>query len=56
MDHKLDGYNQELMLAFEYNGIQHYIYNPYFHASEEEQFESSKYETRKKKDYARKNL
>ncbi len=29
----LDGYNDSLNLAFEYNGVQHYEYIPYFHSS-----------------------
>jgi hypothetical protein len=33
---ELDGYNQELGIAFEYNGIQHYVYPTKFHKTEEE--------------------
>jgi hypothetical protein len=32
---ELDMYNPELRLAFEYNGIQHRVYTPYYHKSEE---------------------
>lgn len=32
---ELDGFNDELKLAFEYNGIQHYSFKPYFHRNEE---------------------
>lgn len=28
---ELDGYNPNLGIAFEYNGIQHYEYTPYYH-------------------------
>jgi hypothetical protein len=28
---ELDGYNDQLMLGFEYNGRQHYDYTPHFH-------------------------
>lgn len=33
---ELDGYNEELGLAFEYNGRQHYIYTPQLHNKEED--------------------
>ena len=33
---ELDGYNEELNLAFEYNGVQHYIYPNRFHKTEED--------------------
>jgi len=33
---ELDGFNEELKLAFEYNGIQHYFFNKFFHKNEED--------------------
>ncbi|HET8793582.1 MAG TPA: zinc-ribbon domain-containing protein [Nitrososphaeraceae archaeon] len=33
---ELDGFNEELKIAFEYNGIQHYFYNKFFHKNEED--------------------
>lgn len=32
---ELDGYNDELKIAFEYHGEQHYYYIPYFHKNEQ---------------------
>ena len=31
---ELDGFNPRLKVAFEYNGSQHYFYNPFFHKDE----------------------
>lgn len=33
---ELDGYNKELNLAFEYNGVQHYKFSPRFHRSQKD--------------------
>ena len=45
---ELDGYNEELNIAFEYNGKQHYEYIPHFHRNGEEDFETQKERDRKK--------
>ena len=37
---ELDGYSEELQLAFEYNGKQHYEYIPHFHRNGEEDLEN----------------
>jgi hypothetical protein len=39
---ELDCYNSDMKLAVEYNGIQHYKYNPYFHRNNEH-FMNQKY-------------
>ena len=36
---ELDIYNEELKLAIEYNGVQHYHYIPFFHRTEEKFYE-----------------
>ncbi len=36
---EFDGYSEEVKLAFEYNGIQHDKYTPYFHKNGERDFE-----------------
>jgi hypothetical protein len=35
---ELDGYNEQLCLAFEYNGSQHYKYTPHFHKKDCNEF------------------
>ena len=37
---ELDGYNEELGIAIEYNGIQHYQYHPFFHNNDSEKFKA----------------
>lgn len=37
-----DGYNDDLKLGFEYNGIQHYEYVPFFHSNNKRNFEKQK--------------
>lgn len=39
---ELDCYNEELKLAVEYNGVQHYTYTPFFHKNKET-FQNQKY-------------
>lgn len=46
---ELDGYNDELKLAIEYNGSQHYIYTPTLFHREEGSFEAQQNRDQKKK-------
>ncbi|MFW9822151.1 MAG: hypothetical protein ACFFE4_04410 [Candidatus Thorarchaeota archaeon] len=50
----LDGYSKKLRLAFEYNGIQHYVYNKHFYRNKEE-FEIRKRDDKRKKELCIKN-
>ena len=52
---ELDVYNDELKLAIEYNGIQHYKYVPHFHRKGQEDFEAQKYRDAFKEEKCREN-
>ena len=45
---RLDGYNEELQLAFEFNGKQHYALNPMFHKSGQDLYEQRKRDQKKR--------
>lgn len=51
---ELDCYNDDLKLAVEYNGIQHYKYVPYFHKTKDS-FHNQKYRDYVKRDLCKKN-
>lgn len=51
---ELDCYNEELKLACEYQGIQHYKYIPYFHRTRDA-FTNQKYRDHMKKEMCMKN-
>lgn len=51
---ELDCYNDELKLAVEYNGIQHYKYIPFFHKNKEA-FQNQKYRDHMKRELCKKN-
>ena len=48
---ELDGYNEELKIAFEYNGIQHYQYVKHFHNGDIKEFEQQQERDEIKKEY-----
>jgi len=50
-----DGYNDDLKLAFEYNGIQHYEYSPFFHSNNIKKFEKQQNNDTLKKDLSHQN-
>ncbi len=51
---ELDCYNEELKLAVEYNGRQHYEYSPYFHKNKD-QLETQKYRDMMKRNLCKEN-
>lgn len=50
-----DCYNDNLKLALEYNGIQHYEYSPFFHSNNRKKFEKQQENDKLKKDLSHKN-
>ena len=46
---ELDGFNNNLKIAFEYNGKQHYCYTPFFHKNYEDFLEQQRHDEFKKK-------
>ncbi len=50
---EIDGYNEDLKLGFEYQGVQHYKYTPYFHKSPND-FEKQQYRDGLKRDECKK--
>ena len=52
---ELDGYNEELNIAFEYNGIQHYEYIEHFHRGDPANLETQKARDRDKYRLCREN-
>jgi len=52
---ELDLYNPELRLAIEYNGCQHYHYNPMMHGSSQDRFQNQKYRDLMKREMCKKN-
>ena len=52
---ELDGYCEELNLAFEYNGIQHEKYSPYFHRDGPDDFQAQLERDTRKRELCEKN-
>jgi hypothetical protein len=52
--YEFDGYNEEHKIAFEYHGIQHYIYPNHWHKTEE-QFKAAQQRDKDKEQYCKEN-
>lgn len=52
---ELDMYNEDLRVAIEYNGSQHYHYNPFMHGNSKDKFRNQQYRDMLKKDMCQKN-
>ena len=51
---ELDMFNKELMLACEYNGKQHYEYNPFMHRNSKQNFRNQQYRDHMKQEICKK--
>ena len=52
---ELDNYNEDLRIAVEYNGEQHYKYNKFMHGDSKEKFQNQQYRDLIKQDLCKKN-
>lgn len=52
---ELDMYNEDIRLAVEYNGSQHYHYNPFMHGNSKDKFRNQQYRDILKKDMCEKH-
>jgi hypothetical protein len=52
---ELDGFNEEYKIALEYNGEQHYIYNPHFHRNDIEDLYKQQHRDALKKELCEQN-
>jgi hypothetical protein len=53
---ELDGYNEELKIAVEYNGSQHYFFNPFFHKTLQDFYDLQKRDKFKMEKCKRENI
>lgn len=52
---QIDGYNEEYSVAFEFHGMQHYMYIPYFHKNDPKKYKEQRMRDEMKEDWCRRN-